>query len=66
MARGSAKRFGELCVPLKKSWLRPWIRSGKKIQSVGKGKNLIQYRQNSSAKSLRFTRVSHSALFRTL
>ena len=22
----SLKRFGELCVPLKKSWLRPWIK----------------------------------------
>ena len=23
--RGSAKVFGELCVPLKKTWLRPWL-----------------------------------------
>ena len=23
--RGSAKLFGELCVPLKKTWLRPWL-----------------------------------------
>ena len=25
VGRGGAKLFGELCVPLKKSWLRPWL-----------------------------------------